>query len=78
MPPQTHNLRWLAQETGLDKLMSEKHKALIMTIEPMNIEARYPHDKERILKSLTHEKCYEILRDVEGLHTWIKSRLSQK
>lgn len=75
MPPKTHNLRWLLQETGLDKLMSDEHKSLIMIIEPMNIEARYPHDKERILKSLTHEKCSEMLQKVRGLHTWIKSKL---
>ena len=75
IPPRTHNLRWLLQETGLDKLMSDEHKSLIMIIEPMNIEARYPYDKERILQSLTHEKCSEMLQKVRGLHTWIKSRL---
>jgi hypothetical protein len=44
-------------------------------IEPLNIEARYPSHKERLLKSLSHDKCREIIKNTLELQKWIKERL---
>lgn len=44
-------------------------------IEPLNIEARYPSHKERLLKSLTNDKCIEILLKTKELQLWIKEKL---
>ena len=42
-------------------MFSENQKDFIDQIEPLNIEARYPSYKEGLLKSLSPEKCQEIL-----------------
>lgn len=38
-------------------------------------EARYPSQKERLLRSLTHEKCLEIIEQTKELQQWIKEKL---
>ena len=53
VPLKIHSLSRLAERTGLDKLLSEEQLDFIDKLEPMNIEARYPSYKERLMKSLT-------------------------
>lgn len=55
--------------------MTEDQLDLIDTLEPLNIEARYPSYKERLLKSLTRECCEDLIKKSEELHLWIKSKL---
>lgn len=43
---------------------------------PLNIQARYPTEKERILKSLSYEKCRDLIDKTKELSLWIKARLS--
>ena len=54
---------------------SEYQKEFIDQIEPLNIEARYPSHKERLLKSLTDIKCLEIIQNTKEIQKWIKERL---
>ena len=63
VPLKIHSLSRLAERTGLDKL------------EPLNIEARYPSYKERLMKSLTKEYCAELLSQTKELQLWIKNKL---
>jgi hypothetical protein len=44
-------------------------------LEPLNIEARYPSHKKRLLKSLTENKCVEIIENTKELQKWIKQKL---
>ena len=44
-------------------------------IEPLNIEARYPSYKERLLKSMNEQKGREILNETKQLQEWIKTKL---
>lgn len=44
-------------------------------LEPLNIEARYPTHKEKIMKSLNEERCMEIIRKTKEMSQWIKGRL---
>lgn len=74
-PPFTHNLRYLAQESGLFKKMDENQKDLVELVGPLNIEARYPTYKEKILKALNKERCEDILKKTEELLQWTKSKL---
>ena len=78
MPPYTHNLSLLAEQSNIDNSLSEKQKNLIDELDPLNIEARYPTYKEKILKSLNHKKCKKILSDTKELFKWIKIKLSKK
>ena len=75
IPLKIHTLSRLAERTGLDKDFSEEDLDLIDILEPLNIEARYPSYKERLMKSLTHEYCINLLESTKRLQKWIKDRL---
>ena len=44
-------------------------------LEPLNIEARYPSYKERLMKSLSKEYCQQLLKETKELQQWIKNKL---
>jgi len=75
-PPYTHNLNYLASQSGIYDKMTEKQKDFIDLLEPLNVEARYPTHKERLMLSLSDERCKEIIQKTEGLYQWIKQQLS--
>lgn len=74
-PPYTHNLTILANESGVYNFLSEEQKDLVDTLQPLNIEARYPTHKEKLMKSLSEERCKGILKETEELFLWIKKKL---
>ena len=74
-PPYTHKLIRLAEESNLYKLMSEKQKDFLDVISPLNIEARYPTQKQEIFESLNKNKCKEIIKETEELVKWIRKKL---
>ncbi|MDE6702674.1 MAG: HEPN domain-containing protein [Muribaculaceae bacterium] len=74
-PLKIHTLSRLAEKTGIDKEMTEAQLDIIDTLEPLNIETRYPSYKERLMKSLNYEKCRQIIHDTDELRKWIKNRL---
>jgi len=73
--PYSHSLSYIAKQGGFYDSFTERQKDFIDQIEPLNIEARYPSHKERLLKSLTEEKCSEILQMTKELQQWIKEKL---
>ena len=73
--PFSHSLSFLAKRGEFYDLFTETQKDFIDQIEPLNIEARYPSHKERLLKSLTDEKCIEIIKNTKELQQWIKAKL---
>jgi len=75
-PPYIHSLDRLAQLSGLFNELSESQKDFIRELQPLNIEARYPVYKEKLLESLTEKKCKEIIRVTKELMKWIKQKLS--
>ena len=74
-PLKIHSLSRLAEKSGLDKDMSEEQTDFIDELEPLNIEARYPSYKERLMKSLTSDRCKELIEQTDKLRIWIKSKL---
>ena len=74
-PPYTHNLTFLAKDAGLYEKMAEEQKDFIDLIEPLNLEARYPTHKGKLMQTLGYDRCEEILRDTKELHQWIKRQL---
>lgn len=70
-----HSLSRLAEKSGLDKDMSEKQTDFIDSLEPLNIEARYPSYKDRLMNTLTEERCKELIKQTDELRLWIKNRL---
>ena len=73
--PFSHSLSYLAKKGDFYEKFTEDQKGFIDQIEPLNIEARYPSHKERLLKSLSHEKCLEIIEKSKELQQWIKKEL---
>ena len=73
--PYSHSLSYLAKQGGFYELFTEEQKDFIDQIEPLNIEARYPSHKERLLKSLTESKCNEIVDKTKKMQKWIKEKL---
>ena len=74
-PLKIHSLSRLAEKSGLDKDMSEEQTDFIDELKPLNIETRYPSYKERLMKSLTPERCNELIEQTDKLRIWIKSKL---
>lgn len=70
-----HSLSRLAEKSGLDKDMSEEQTDFIDSLEPLNIEARYPSYKDRLMNTLTEERCKELIKQTDELRLWIKNRL---
>jgi hypothetical protein len=55
--------------------MVEAQKDFIDLVEPLNVEARYPTHKGKLMQTLDYERCREILRETEELYRWIKRQL---
>lgn len=75
-PPYTHNLTFLTKQAGLYEDLTEAQKDFIDLIEPLNMEARYPTHKEKLMQALDYQRCREILHKTEELFRWIKRQLS--
>ena len=75
VPPFSHNLSYLAEKSGLNDILTDEYRYFINLLEPLNIEARYPTHKEELLKSLSKERCEEILVNTKKFQKWVKKRL---
>ena len=75
--PYTRSLSMLASKTNLYDEFTENIKDFIDELEPLNIEARYPAYKERLLKSLDEAKCIQLILNTKDLQLWIKQKLLQ-
>lgn len=73
-PPYTHNLVLLANLTKI-KLQNNKINFLA-TLNPYNIEARYPKTKQNIGKLCNKTTASKILKQTKGLFIWLKQKLS--
>lgn len=69
--PFTHSLTHLAKKTNLYEQLSDELIDFLDILEPLNIEARYPSFKEKLMKSLTKERCVFILENTKTLKSWI-------
>ncbi len=75
IPPYTHSLARISEQSEMMNLLTESQKEFLDILEPLNIEARYSTYKENLLKTLTNERCKEIVQKTEELFLWIKSKL---
>lgn len=76
IPPYIHNLRKLADLSGIYSEMSEAHRDTLDLLEPLNIEARYPTYKEDLSCKLDQKFCEDLMRGAKDLYIWIKQKLS--
>ena len=74
-PEYTHALARLLRVSGLKDELPENLAGLIDVLEPLNVEARYPTHRGKLMKSLTHERSEVILSQTKEMYSWIKSKL---
>lgn len=72
--PYIHKLARLANLSGISGEMTEDQLSLLDLLSPLNIEARYPMHKERLLNSLSEKKCSELIHETEALLLWLKNK----
>jgi HEPN domain-containing protein len=74
-PPYIHSLLRLAESSNLLSALSEAQLAVLDNLEPLNIEARYPSYKEKLMQSLNKTRCGELLNETQELIKWIEKQL---
>lgn len=70
-----HSHFLFAQKASIYGASSEDQKDFINMLEPLNIEARYPTHQDQLLKSLTLDRCKEIIQKTQELREWLVQRL---
>jgi len=77
IPPKIHDLAKLAVHGGIfDELTEQQHK-LLKNLSPLQIEARYPENKERLARKLTPEISECLFKETEEFLCWIKKKLEK-
>ena len=74
-PPYIHNIVRLTEQSGFYGLFSEEQKMFLSTLNPLNIEARYPDYKDRIAEMLTGKRCKQIFEQTVQLQQWTKENI---
>lgn len=77
-PPFTHSLFKLAQKGNFYDDIPEKLKDIIDILEPLNVEARYPSHKEKLISELDGEFCKGLLENTEVLYKWTIEKFLKK
>ena len=72
--PYIHKLVRLSNMCGLTEELNEEQISLLDTLNPLNIEARYPIHKSMLLQSLTPERCKKLIKETEALLSWLKTK----
>lgn len=73
--PFTHSLSFLAKKADIYKHFSDEQQSFMDLLEPMNIEARYPINKKKLLENLTEKRCASVLNNARELREWIRLKL---
>ncbi len=74
-PPKIHNLGTLADKANLTEYMTDEQIKFIVSINPLNIESRYPKYQDEINSMLTPEICRKIIDGTGEMFEWIKMHL---
>jgi HEPN domain-containing protein len=71
-PPFLHDLWRLIEKSGLRTKFHEDYAEIIDELQPLNIEARYPRDKQALLEYLNRDYCGKLIARTKELQSWIK------
>ena len=74
--PKIHALVALAQKSGVYGEMTPAQQDFLEALDPMNIECRYPAEKDKLLAALTVTGCESMISETEEMLQWIKQKLS--
>ncbi len=73
LPPKTHNLIKLAENTNIS--LKEEQKLLLDQVNDFNLEVRYPQFKNEFYKKCTKPYTERYFKQIEGIATWLKSQI---
>jgi HEPN domain-containing protein len=74
-PPFIHKLPDIAQRAGLYDMLNDSQKSLLKTLNPLNLEARYPEYKNKAAQYLTDENTKNIFEQTKEFLQWIKEKI---
>lgn len=74
-PPYIHNLAKLAERAGLYNGLTDEQKDILSALDPLNVQARYPEDKDRMFATLSSDRCRMILNQTKEMYNWIRATL---
>jgi len=69
LPPRTHNLLRLAEETNLK--LSKSQKLFLLEINDFNIEARYPDYKRTFHRKCTRAFAQKYMKQAREINKWL-------
>ena len=75
-PPYTHNLRRLASELSVSKILSEDHQEFIDKLNSYYIESRYSEEIEQLSRTIDKNKAAEIFNKTNELLEWLKMKIT--
>jgi HEPN domain-containing protein len=73
LPPKTHNLVKLAENTHIS--LTEDQKFLLDEINDFNLEVRYPQFRNEFYKKCTQPFTERYFKQIEGMAEWLKSQI---
>jgi len=76
-PPYTHNLLVLSEQSNLKQHLTDEMNTMLTRLMPLNIQARYPQDKDELLKILNDKVCGDIVKQTEDFFIWINQLLKK-
>ena len=76
LPPKTHNLIKLAENTHLS--LTEDQKLLLDEINDFNLEVRYPQFKNEFYKKCTKPFTEKYFKEIEEVSKWLKSQIKYR
>lgn len=74
-PPFIHHLVKLSKKAGLYDDFTEAQIVFLRDLNPMNLEARYPHEIEAIENLLDKKQCEYFVSRTREMSEWIKNKL---
>lgn len=76
IPPKTHNLLKLAEQSGLS--LTEEQKLFLDEVNDFNLEVRYPEYRKEFYKLCTIDFTNRYFIQIKEFSEWLKSRIEFK
>ena len=74
-PTKIHNLIRLAEIGGILNQMNAEQLELLKMLNPLQIEARYPENKQQLTNMLTAEVCDGMIKQAKEMIEWTERLL---
>ncbi|MCK5118917.1 MAG: HEPN domain-containing protein [Candidatus Latescibacteria bacterium] len=75
-PPYSHNLRRLAEISGIDAEMSDEQLKLLDDLTPFCVMTRYPAYKEKMAAIATLDRSKEYLSRTKEMFRWLRQKIN--